>query len=424
MLGVRGVLHHQLNIPDAWRLLIECIRCAIHGSPPSDGLKNIDWAGLLGQARAHSIECYLFPWLCCHLPDQFSASASVAADSPQAAWRAIALEHLKLTLIRQQQTAQVLEAFANKGVAVVPLKGAWLSEEVYPEPSQRSMVDLDLLVRPADIEQAHLSLSAIGYHSQHAQLGNKHIYDCAYYHPDFRTFIELHWNVESEMIPGAAIPDIERVWERTYPAEILGQSIQAFTLEDQLSHLTQHIFHHRLAVSLKSYIDIALLLQQRGCEISVAELKKVALFWKTELALPVILEMVAQLFSIVLPAQIREGFVATDQELVNAACQSLFELSASKNRAQEHNLLHYRQASAAGKLKLILGRVCMPQSFMVLHYPFARHHLLLPSAWLLRAIKLTCQTGRRLICLKQSGSMLDNAAVREMIVKKLTPKDG
>ncbi|MFA7173601.1 MAG: nucleotidyltransferase family protein [Kiritimatiellia bacterium] len=416
-------MNHQSNIPDAWRVIINCVRCAIHGCPPPDELNDTNWAGLLRQARAHSIECYLFPWLCRYLPDQFSASANVATDSPQAAWRAIALEHLKLTLIRQQQTAQILKAFAGNRIAVVPLKGTWLCEKIYLEPSQRSMVDIDLLVRKADIERGHLVLSAMGYHSQQEQLGNKHIYDCAYQHPAFQTFIELHWNVESEMISGAVIPDIERVWGRIHTAKILGHSVQEFTLEDQLSHLIQHILHHRLAVPLKSYIDIALLIQQHGCEISAKELKKIAIFWKTELALPIILEMVAQLFSIVLPAQIRKGFATADQVLVSTACQALFELHESKSRVYEYHLLHYRQTSTVGKLKLIVGRICMPQSFMILHYPFVRHHFLLPAAWLLRAIKLTGHTGRRLICLKQSDSMLDNTAAREMIIKKLTPKE-
>lgn len=410
----------ETYLPEEWRTLIECLRCAIHGSPPSDKLSNIDWAALLRQARAHSIECYLFPWLCRHLPDQFSASASVATDSPQAAWRSLALEHLKLTLVRQQQTAQIFKALAAEGIAAVPLKGTWLCEKIYLEPSQRSMVDIDLLVQGADIERAHLVLGALGYHPQQEQRGNKHIYDCSYYHAAFQTFIELHWNVESEMIEGAAIPDIERIWERTRAAKLLGQSIQEFTLEDQLSHLVQHILHHRLALSLKSYIDIALLLQQRGCEISSQELKQVVVFWKVERALPLILEMVGELFAVAVPGQIREALIPADQELVSAACQTLFELSETKSRIHEHNLLQYRQASMAGKLKLIARRVCMPQSFMVLQYPIARHTLLLPLAWLLRGFKLTQQAGRKVIWLKQSAATLDNAATREMIIKKLT----
>ena len=378
----------QIIIPDEWRILVECLRCAIHNNPPPDTLKNTDWAVLLRQARQHSVEYFLFPWLSKNIPELFCTNATVRQDSAPAAWRTLALEHLRETIIRQQQVADILQRFAEKRIDVVPLKGTWLSEKIYNEPSQRCMVDVDLLVRKQDIGQAHLVLTGMGYSTKRNLRDNKYICDDSYYHPAYKIFIELHWNVASEMIEDTPIPEIEKVWDNTKKGIILEQPIHEFQLEDQLSHLVQHILHHAFALSLRSYIDIALILKTHGSKLSYDRVIKASSYWKTGNATPFVLSLTSSIFGIPVPAQFQNHSSNIDQELLQSTVKVLFELPEATQRSQEHNLLKYSQASATGKIKFITKRIFMPRSFMALKYPFAKHTLLLPAAWILRAVHL------------------------------------
>lgn len=410
---------HTLHIPEDWRMLTDCLRCAIHDHPPPDNIAHVNWAALLRQARAHSVECYLFPWLCRHLPAHFSARATVSSDSPQAAWRAIALEHLNATIIRQEQTSQILAAFANAGIEVLPLKGTLLSEILYEEPSQRQMVDIDLLVKRSDAARADTILTELGYTSTRAMSDSEYIYDLVYHHPAYLVFIELHWNVECRLSNAQAIPDIDKILTRATNAKLFEAPIKIFLVEDQLCHLVQHILHHRLALSLKSYIDIALLINAEGQNIIRETLDTAAVDWKTGAAVPFMLQLVASLFGLKeIPAEIMENSVA--KETLQEAVTVISELPLASARDHEINLLQYREASAAGKVRVILNRIFMPRSFMQLNYPFAKNALLLPIAWMLRTITLIKSSGRKIVFSKSSAANLANAARRAEIIREIT----
>lgn len=58
---------------------------------------------------------------------------------------------------------RVLEAASAAGIDVLPLKGALLAAAYYPTPALRPMSDLDLLVRPDDLERMAGLLQSLGY---------------------------------------------------------------------------------------------------------------------------------------------------------------------------------------------------------------------------------------------------------------------
>ena len=400
-------------------MLVECLRCALHDTPPPEGIKSDDWAVLLRQARRHCVECFLFPWLCKYLPEQFSSRATETSNSPQAAWRAIALEHLNATLIRQKQTSELLAAAADAEIEVLPLKGTWLSETVYNEASQRQMVDIDLLVKKADRDRSNEILTRLGYAPRRELSDSEYMSDLSYYHPAHSIFVELHWNVECQMSGAKEIPDIEKILQRTTNAKLFGHPVKIFPVEDQLCNLVQHILHHQFALSLKSYVDIALLINAEKQNFIREQLDSSAIDWKTGEAVPFILQMLTYLFDLKnIPKELIEN--TTDQSTLQNAVTAIFELPLASTRNHEINLLKYRNASTTGKLRVIFSRIFMPQSFMQLHYPFARNSLLLPIAWTLRTIALIRSSGKEVVSTKSSDTNLINAVSRTEIIKKLT----
>jgi len=440
---------------------VECLRCALHDRPPPDNIDNVNWGTLLRQARGHSVECFLFPWFCKYFPGQFSARTTVTSNSPQAAWRAIAIEHLDATLIRQKQTSAILAAAAKAGIEVLPLKGTWLSETIYQEASQRQMVDIDLLVKKADRDRSNQTLIRLGYAPRRALSDSEYMCDLSYYHSAYSIFVELHWNVECQMGGATEIPDIEKILMRTDSSTLFQHPVKTFKMEDQLCHLVQHILHHQFALSLKSYrgmhftgltttscmlmivncppkaqymetsplkgiplksyIDIALLINAKKQNITREQLDNSAIDWKTGEAVPFILQMVTCLLDLKdIPKELIEN--TADQSTLQDAVAAIFELPLASTRNHEINLLKYRESSMAGKLRIIFNRIFMPKSFMQLHYPFAKNILLLPITWLIRTISLIRSSGKEIVSTKSSGTNLINAANRAEIIKKLTEK--
>lgn len=66
-------------------------------------------------------------------------------------------------MVYQQVFQDIEAAFAAHGVAVVPLKGLYLCEKIYPAPGARPMSDLDLLVPRAQFAEAARILRKLGF---------------------------------------------------------------------------------------------------------------------------------------------------------------------------------------------------------------------------------------------------------------------
>ncbi|MFZ1398135.1 MAG: nucleotidyltransferase family protein, partial [Candidatus Promineifilaceae bacterium] len=59
---------------------------------------------------------------------------------------------------------QILAAFQQAGIDVMLLKGAVLAPLIYPDPFQRPLADLDLLIRPQDVATSReIMLNQLGY---------------------------------------------------------------------------------------------------------------------------------------------------------------------------------------------------------------------------------------------------------------------
>ena len=91
-------------------------------------------------------------------------------------------------------------ALAAEGLPFSPLKGAWLAERLYPEPSARPMADTDLFVDPANAAATARVLRALGYllvartwkHEVWQRPGEDRVVDPRGEHPDNPRPLELH----------------------------------------------------------------------------------------------------------------------------------------------------------------------------------------------------------------------------------------
>jgi hypothetical protein len=196
----------------------------------------------------------------------------------EAAWPAAARDALERSarhcvawnLLLRHELARVLDAFGRASIAVMPLKGPVLADQLYPDPFLRSTEDLDLLVRDADVAASERVLHGLGYRRLPPPEQG------AGYHTGFVSdgagapgvVVELHHDVGEAHV---SRPDVRALWAAASRGAWAGQAIRQMALVDLVVYLCFHAAKDGLA-SVRALLDVALLLERRGGEIAWDEL--------------------------------------------------------------------------------------------------------------------------------------------------------
>lgn len=154
------------------------------------------------------------------------------------------------------------------------LKGVALSVQRGGVPTDRPGTDLDLLVRPADRVRAHRVLVDAGF-SAHPTVpvpGNdgrtRYVgfttYETLYVSPVIH--LDLHWRLGPVHIPALVTDEL---LTRRRDVDVSGVVLPTLHPDDALAHLVLHGAKDRW-ISLRSVVDIALLLQRSGASWPIA----------------------------------------------------------------------------------------------------------------------------------------------------------
>jgi len=180
---------------------------------------------------------------------------------------AIKLEQrVRFFFFMQPELLRVLESMGSAGVEIIPLKGAFLMNTVYPEVSLRPVGDLDLLAREVDLPRAMETLAELGYRSMSgAELlpsgGNEDYHHCPRARSqDGTVALELHRHVVRRQTP-LHFP-VERFWDRSASGEIAGRPVRVLAGRDLVTHLCLAFFLDRRkrargCCSLRQLVDLA-----------------------------------------------------------------------------------------------------------------------------------------------------------------------
>ena len=144
------------NIPELkqeHRDLLMLLRAAIDGRDlgteyTEGGRPPINWPAVLEIARLHQLDKFLYPAVA-SWEKRFQPSEDLMAR-----WR---MDFFGAVLKYEQaskQLKEILSALHQADVCVIPLKGAWLAENVYSDGACRPMCDFDLLVPREELDQA------------------------------------------------------------------------------------------------------------------------------------------------------------------------------------------------------------------------------------------------------------------------------
>jgi hypothetical protein len=140
-------------------------------------------------------------------------------------------------LLLRRQLTEVAQALGAHGVDTLLLKGAAYLAAGDFEAGAREMSDLDLVVRPADVEPADLAMRSAGYSFAPHPYGLVH-HDRTYLARRGVAPVEIHTATGAPAVE-AALPSLD-VWARSRPIDLGDTVVRVPSAEDALAHNVLH----------------------------------------------------------------------------------------------------------------------------------------------------------------------------------------
>lgn len=250
----------QLRLPNEFALAAACCRWTYsgHGADEVARLANqADWGNVVAACRRHRVQALV--WNCLHcLQIKMPAAAEIAIEGDA---QAVAKDGLRAA----RESLRLSESFARAGIKLLFLKGLALGRLAYREPYLKAAWDIDLLIRPQDVDEAAVLLGRLGY----APMIPSKAGLLAAWHRSRKesvwrgadgTIVELHGRVadQDELLPSLTAESPSQLVEVG-----AGISIPTFADEEQFAYLCVHGASSAW-FRLKWITDLAAWLHRRG----------------------------------------------------------------------------------------------------------------------------------------------------------------
>ncbi|MFP3123379.1 nucleotidyltransferase family protein [Ectobacillus funiculus] len=187
-------------------------------------------------------------------------------------------ESLYLNMFIRNQTEQILKAFEDAGINVIPLKGVTFAEKYFGHIGARGTSDIDLLIKASDLETAVNCVKALGYTVEEEYIPSH--FHCSFSKElpgsSIPLTVELHWGLLKENTSNL---QIDEFWSQAKP-------VKSYSYIKELSDyhtfymICLHGWKHNLN-SLKYFIDIMQMIYVLGNKLDYTLLVKDAASHKT-----------------------------------------------------------------------------------------------------------------------------------------------
>jgi len=239
------------------------LRAAHPGTEPGNDTRigelmrdGLDWDIVLRQARAHGT----IPLLHWHIQQQ---GWQPVPAGPQKVLRDDFRRNAALNLLRTGELLRLLGRFRARGIAALPFKGPTLAAYAYGSLTLRQFIDLDLLLRPADLAVGQEVLLAEDYTSaldlppaRQADYLSA-IGQAPFYRRRDASLVELHARVTPRHFHFPL--GVDEFWGRAESLRLQGKAVPVLSAEDLLLVLSAHGAKHLFAC-LTWISDLAALL--------------------------------------------------------------------------------------------------------------------------------------------------------------------
>lgn len=209
------------------------------------------WPVVVDRAESHG----LAPLLWQHL----HACGVDVPEGEQRKFRALALRHRLANQVRAGVLVDIVKLYEQHGIDCIALKGGAIAHLIYPRPGLRPMRDLDLLVHPAQAQEAQRLLAELGFdaplrHSSRMMRYHHHLPIASGVRDGLTVSIEIHRDALSGDYPQSI--GFDTLLEPPQRFSLAGQAISALNHADMLHHLYRHAFEPAQEMRLIYVADI------------------------------------------------------------------------------------------------------------------------------------------------------------------------
>lgn len=240
---------------------------------PREPLDDGSWASVMSAAHTHRVTGLLRA----AIDGGALPATEVQARQARAAHRARMVRVLSL----ERELIALVDMLAESAIEIRLLKGTAVAHLDYSEPALRSFIDLDILVRPAEIDRAVRVLVAAGFVRTLAEprpgfdrrfdKGTTLVSPAGYELDLHRTFVLGPW--------GVAV-DLDALWDCGQEFTVAGRSIRALSRANRFMHACYHAALGDWPLRLASLRDVAEML--RGADQDGEVLLRLAADWGVE----------------------------------------------------------------------------------------------------------------------------------------------
>ena len=297
-----------------------------------------------------------------------------------------------------RQLSSQLQAAA---IAMIPLKGVYLADAIYPTIGERIMGDLDLLVPKERMAEAiEIGRACHFYPSKPVVLAawlNSRHQVMAQHNAQLKLTLEWHWHIAK---PSLHLPlPVSELWQRAVPATVAEQPVLALAPEDTILHLAYHIsYHHDFLFGLRNLCDLALICQTWAELIDWEAVGQRAQAWRCERGVYLVLRLLQTHLAVSMPDSVL-GWLKRDDFMIEALKLATEQIVVNPAEVQNISLTRRKVQGAKGVVPKVqaLQRALFPSvEQMALRYgvePGAKSRL---GLYLIRWRSLARQMGLRL----------------------------
>jgi hypothetical protein len=214
------------------------------------------WAELPAEAEHHGVTPLIEPML----TTWDGEPPAAVPDDVRRSFRALASRHRAAARTRESCIDRLLTELATADVQMLLLKGAALAHRIYPSPDLRPMLDIDILIDPADTERAVSVARDLGYvfadgHGSPFAGRMHHLPQAVATQSGFRIVLEIHLDTMSPNQSDTLT--LSKLTAKPQPfARGAGPAGLAFGHTDMLRHLARHAFEPARRIRLIHLYDL------------------------------------------------------------------------------------------------------------------------------------------------------------------------
>jgi len=293
-----------------FEFLRACLASQLFSRPLPDLPQELNWDRLYYLLKYHRLAEYFYV-LCESQRDKWPASFR----------ERLRLDRYSLMIYGDQYLSRIrplLSALTERKIPVIVLKGWALIQTIYGrDASQRYCEDIDILVKPVDVDAVEQILKDMGCRGpKEIRQGYSRRYRnaMAYYEPlqmensNVYFSVGLHWGLLYIPAYDPKQIDINVLFERARGLEVGGILVNELSPEDHILYTCAHLaLHHYSDDALFRYYEIGAVIARESLALNWSQVIERACLWREIIPVRNILERTNGIFKGIIPANVLDA---------------------------------------------------------------------------------------------------------------------